>query len=318
VKRAFVTGGSGFVGRFLIEALVARGTHVRALARSSKAEAAVRAAGAEPVRGDLADLPAARVGMSGCDAVYHAAALTSEQGTLAEHVPPTVEGTRNMLAAAKAAEVRRFVHVSTEAVLADGNPIVRADETAPYPAKPAGPYPITKGMAERLALESNGELEVVIVRPRFVWGAGDTSLIPKLRDNIARGRFAWIGGGKFLTSTCHVANLVEGALLAAERGTPGQIYFLTDGEPVELREFLTALLAANGIDAGTRSLPRWLVKSVAAVTAWMDRPPVTRTAIALVGNEVTVVDAKARRELGYVGAMTRERGLAEIREARGA
>ncbi|MBA2542990.1 MAG: NAD-dependent epimerase/dehydratase family protein [Deltaproteobacteria bacterium] len=314
--QAFVTGGSGFVGKFLIVELVKRGVEVRALARSDKADAAVRAAGAEPVRGDLDDVEAARAAMAGCDVVYHAAAYTSEHGKLAEHMRPTVEGTRNMLAAAREAKVKRFVHVSTEAVLADGKPIVRADETVPYPAKPAGPYPITKGLAERAVLEAKGDLEVVIIRPRFIWGAGDTSLTPKLIESVKRGKFAWIGGGRFLTSTCHIANVVEGALLAAEKGKSGEIYFLTDGEPVEFREFLTALLAANGVDAGTRSAPRWLVKTVAALTSWMTEPPVTRTAIALVGNEVTVVDAKARRELGYTGKMTREAGLAEIRAAR--
>jgi nucleoside-diphosphate-sugar epimerase len=309
--RAFVTGGSGFVGKFLIVELVKRGVSVRALARSEKAEAAVRAVGAEPVRGDLEDVEIA--GMEGCEVVYHAGALTSEHGKLKDHLGPTVEGTRNVLAAARAAKVKRFVHVSTEAVLADGNAIVRADERVPYPAKPAGPYPITKGMAERLVLEAKGELEVVIIRPRFIWGNGDTSLIPKLAEAVKAGKFAWIGGGRFPTSTCHIANVVEGALLAAERGKSGEIYFLTDGEPVEFRAFLTELLAANGVDAGTKSMPRWIVRAVAALTGWMKSPPVTKTAIALVGNEVTVVDAKARRELGYTSKMTREAGLAEIR-----
>ncbi len=311
--KAFVTGGSGFVGTFLIKALVKRGHEVAALARSDKAEAAVRAVGARPVRGDLADVDAATRGMTGCDVVFHAAAFTSETGKLADHIPPTVDGTRNMLAAAKAAKVKRFVHVSTEAVLASGKPIIRADETVPYPAKPAGPYPITKGMAERLVLEAKGELEVVIIRPRFIWGAGDTSLIPKLSEAVRSGKFAWIGGGRYLTSTCHIANVVEGALLAAERGAPGEIYFLTDGEPVELRGFLSELLLANGIDAGRKSVPRWVVKTVAAMTGWMKSPPVTKTAIALVGGEVTVDDSKARRELGYLGAMTHEQGLAEVR-----
>lgn len=311
--KAFVTGGSGFVGKFLIAELVERGHEVKALARSDQAEAAVRAVGATPVRGDLAEVGAATAGMQGCDVVFHAAAFTSAKGKLAEHIPHTVDGTRNMLAAAVAAKVKRFIHVSTEAVLADGKPIVRADETVPYPRKPAGPYPITKGMAERLVLERKRDLEVVIIRPRFIWGDGDTSLIPKLIEAVRDGKFAWIGGGRFLTSTCHIANVVEGALLAADRGTPGEIYFLTDGEPVEFRAFLNEILLANGIDAGTRTVPRWLAKTAAALTGWMASPPVTKTELALIGNEVTVVDAKARRELGYTGAMTRERGLAEIR-----
>jgi nucleoside-diphosphate-sugar epimerase len=316
VKRVFVTGGSGFVGRALIAELVARGIPTRGLARSEKAAIAVRQAGAEPVRGDLGDVAAAREGMTDCDVVIHAAAHTEEHGKLADFIRVTVDGTRNMLVAARDAHVKRFVHVGTEAVLADGKPIVRADETVPLPAKPAGPYPISKGLAERLVLEaSSPTLETVVIRPRFIWGAGDTNLGPKLVETVKAGRFAWIGTGRYLTSTCHVNNVVEGALLAAERGKPGEIYFLTDGEPVEFREFVTAFLAAQGADAGTKTVPRWVAKTVASLTGWMKRPPVTKTAIALVGGEVTVVDAKARRELGYVGKTTREAGLAELRAA---
>nr|MBA3455997.1 NAD-dependent epimerase [Deltaproteobacteria bacterium] len=140
-------------------------------------------------------------------------------------------------------------------------------------------------------------------------------LTPKIAEAVKRGTFAWIGGGHYPTSTCHVANVVEGALLAAERGTPGEIYFLTDGEPVDFRDFMTSLLATQGVGPVTRSVPRWLASAVASATRWMKRPPVTRTALALVGHEVTVDDRKARTELGYTGAMTREAGLAAMQGA---
>lgn len=318
MKRAFVTGGSGFVGKRLIAELAdARGVEARALARSEASAIAVRGAGAEPVRGDLDDVRAMAEGMKECDVVFHAAAHVKAYGRLAEFVRVNVQGTVNALAAARAAGVRRFVHVGTEAVLADGRPIVRADEQRPYPARPAGPYPLTKGEAERAVVAANkpGELETVVVRPRFIWGAGDTSVLPELVQAVRKKKFGWIGGGRYLTSTCHVANVVEGALLAAERGSPGEIYFLTDGEPVEFRSFMTELLATQGVDAGDREVPRWLARTVAALTSWKKQPVVTKTAIALVGNEVTVDDAKARRELGYVGKLTRAAGLAELRAA---
>jgi nucleoside-diphosphate-sugar epimerase len=248
-----------------------------------------------------------------------AAAHVAEHGPLADFLRVTVGGTENALAAARAAGVARFVHVSTEAVLADGKPIVQADETRPRTTRPAGPYPLSKGLAEDRVLAANGDgFATVIVRPRFIWGAGDTNLIPKIADVVKRGRFAWIGGGRHLTSTCHVDNVVEGILLAAERGKPGEIYFLTDGEPVEFRAFLTKLLATYGADPGDRSVPLWLARTIAATTGWMKQPPVTRTAVALIGQEVTVVDAKARRELGYTSHVSREHGLAEMRTPVGA
>lgn len=313
MKRVFVTGGSGFVGRNLIAALGARQIAVRALARSDTAAAAVRAVGAEPVRGDLSAPDRLRDAMVGCDTVFHAAAKVDEHGTLQQHMEVTVRGTENVLAAARSAGVARFVHVSSEAVLADGKPIIDADETRPLPAAAAGPYPITKGLAEQAVVAANGpELATVVIRPRFIWGAGDTSLTPKLVDAVKRGRFAWIGGGHYPTSTCHIANVVEGTLLAAERGTPGEIYFLTDGDPVDFRDFLGAVFAAHGVGPVTRSVPRWLASTLATLTSWMKVPPVSRTALALIGHEVTVDDRKARRELGYTSAMTREAGLAAM------
>jgi nucleoside-diphosphate-sugar epimerase len=287
---------------------------VAALARSAASVRAVEALGATAVRGDLDDRPAMQAGMAGSDVVIHAAAHVAEHGPLADFLRVTVGGTENALAAARAAGVARFVHVSTEAVLADGKPIVQADETRPRTTRPAGPYPQSKGIAEERVLAANAEgFATVIVRPRFIWGAGDTNLIPRIAEAVKRGRFAWIGGGRYLSSTCHIDNVVEGILLAAERGKPGEIYFLTDGEPVEFRAFLTQLLATQGADPGDRSIPLWLARTIAATTGWMKRPPVTRTAVALIGQEVTVVDAKARRELGYTSHVSRERGLAEMR-----
>jgi nucleoside-diphosphate-sugar epimerase len=314
MQRAFVTGGSGFVGRALIAELVRRGVGVRGLARSDAAASTVGGLGAEVVRGDLSDRDVLQAGMKGCDVVFHAAAYLEDPGVRTAAMAINVDGTRNALAAARGAGVRRFVHVGTEAVLADGNPIVRADETRPRTSRPAGLYPETKGLAEAAVVAASGAgLDTIVIRPRFIWGRGDTSLMPKLLAAVKAGTFAWIGGGRYLTSTCHIDNVVEGALLAAERGKAGEIYFLTDGEPVEFRTFMTDMFRTQGVDPGKRSVPRWLIKLIVKSTQWMTRPPVSATALALVGNEVTVNDAKARRELGYVGAKDRATGLAEMR-----
>jgi nucleoside-diphosphate-sugar epimerase len=311
MKRAFVTGGSGFLGGALIQTLRERGIATVALARSDEAAAKVVALGATVARGDLDSANVAD--LRDCDVVFHSAAMTKEHGTLAEHRKVNVEGTRAILDVAQRAGVPRFVHVSTEAVLADGHPILRADENVPYPVRPAGPYPISKGEAERVVLAANREgFATVIIRPRFIWGIGDTSLLPQIAEAVERGKFAWIGGGHYPSSTCNVANAVEGALLAAERGKPGEIYFLTDGAPVDFRDFLTKLLATRGVAAGDRTVPKWVARVVAATTSWMRVPPVTKTAIALVGHEVTVVDDKARAELGYVGRVSIDEGLARM------
>jgi nucleoside-diphosphate-sugar epimerase len=134
------------------------------------------------------------------------------------------------------------------------------------------------------------------------------------------GQFSWIEGGRYLTSTCHVNNVCEGMLLAAEKGRGGEVYFLTDGKPIELREFFTALLDTQGLKPGDRSIPRWLAQIIAFLveTLWKTfslktEPPLTRTALKLMGEEVTVDDSKARRELGYKALVTIKTGLEEMK-----
>lgn len=322
MQRAFVTGGSGFVGRNLLEALQRLSITAVALARSDVAAAACAGRGARVVRGDLDDVDALTAAMAGCDVVFHCAAHVGEWDDPAIFERVNVEGTAKVLAAAIRAGVARIVHVSTEAVLVGGPPIVMADETRPLPEHPPPMYPASKGAAERLLRAANDRMDVVIVRPRFVWGTGDTSVLPLLMQAVRDGRFRWISGGRYRTSTCHVRNVVEGMLLAAERGRRGETYFLTDGEPLEFRAFVAEMLQIHGLNAGTGSIPRGIARAIARASEAVARlrgyrwkPPITRVGLKLMGEEVTVDDRKARDELGYVGHVTPAEGLAEMRRA---
>ena len=323
-ESVFVTGGSGFLGRALIATLRERGHLVRALARSSQAADAVRAAGAEAVAGDLDDERALREGMDGCAVVYHAAAKVELWGRREDFLRITVGGTERVIAAARAAEVRRLVHVSTEAVLAGGAALVGVDERTPLPQRPVGLYPLSKGLAEQRALAANGPaLTSVVVRPRFIWGRGDSVLLPGLIAAMQSGAWFWFGGGRHRTSTCHVRNVCAGTLLAAEKGRGGEIYFLTDGEPLEFRDFVTRLVRTQGVEPSARELPLRVGDALARITEWLwqefpisGEPPLTRTAMNLFFREVTVSDTKAQSELGYRPLVSIEQGLAELAAAR--
>jgi nucleoside-diphosphate-sugar epimerase len=316
VERVFVTGGSGFLGRELVSELVRRGRVVRGLSRSAAAREAVSALGAEAVAGDLDDVKAMQAGMEGCKLVIHSAAYAKDHGPRTEFFRANVEGTANVLAAARAAGVERLVHVSTEAVLADGRPIVQADEDRPIAERPVGLYPLTKGLAEKqVRAAASAGFDAVVVRPRFIWGRGDTTLLPPMVQAVRQGRWRWIDGGHYLTSTCHVENAVEGVLCAADRGARGGVYFLTDGPPAEFRSFVGDMLRAAGVDPGERNLPRWAAQVIATLTAFLPHPPITRTALALISHEVTVNDGRARRELGYTSKKSRTEGLAELEAA---
>jgi len=326
VDVAFVTGGSGFIGGRLISRLRRDGVAVRALARSERSAVRVSELGAEPVRGDIADCEAMAAGAAGADVAFHLAAHLGEWGSWADFEAVNVDGTRNALAACAAAGVRRFVHCGTEAALMAGEPLVQVDETAPLRPDSRAPYPATKARAEQAVRDANrAGFETVVVRPRFVWGRGDTTLLPEMVATVEVGKWAWVGGGRNLTETTHVDNVVEGLLLAAEKGTPGEAYFVTDGEPVVFREFVTALLETQGVEPPDRSLPTWTAAPLAKIAeaAWKllplrGTPPMTTFRSWLLTQECTIDITKARRELGYTPIVTRPQGLAELTKGRAA
>jgi nucleoside-diphosphate-sugar epimerase len=320
---AFVTGGSGFIGGKLIGRLTGEGWSVRALARSESSERAVAELGAEPVRGDIGDADSVAAGAEGCETAFHLAAHLGDWGRWADFERDNVEGTRNTLDGCARAGVRRFVHAGTEAALMAGEPLVEVDETAPLRPDSPAPYPATKAKAEQLVRGANREgFETVVVRPRFVWGVGDTTLLPEMVKMVEAGRFAWIGGGRHLTATTHVENTVEGLVLGAAKGQPGEAYFVTDGEPVVFREFVSEMLRTQGIEPPTRNMPAWLAAALARVgePAWRNlplpgRPPLARFTEWILTQECTIDDSKARRELEYAPILTREEGLAALRDA---
>jgi nucleoside-diphosphate-sugar epimerase len=263
------------------------------------------------------------VGAQYCELAFHCAAHLGDWGTREDFERGNVQGTRNALAAARQAGLRRFVHVGTEAALLAGQPLVEVDERAPLRFDSRALYSSTKARAEEAVIEANRDgLETVVVRPRFVWGRGDTTLLPRLTEAVRSGRFAWIGGGHHRTSTTHIDNTVHGLMLAAQRGAPGGVYFVTDGEPVVFRDFVTRLLATQGVDAPTRSVPTRVARAVAATSeaAWRllplpGRPPLTRLTVWVSGLETTLDITRAREELGYAPVKSIEQGLEELRQS---
>jgi nucleoside-diphosphate-sugar epimerase len=318
---AFVTGGSGFIGGRLVERLARDVVSVRALARSEDSAQLVAKRGADPVRGDLSDRASLEAAAAGTEIAFHLAAHLADWGPLEDFERGNVEGTENALAACAAAGVRRFVHCGTEAALMAGQPLVNVDESAPLRPDSRAPYPATKARAELAVRRANREgFETLTVRPRFVWGRGDTTLLPEMVATVQRGQWAWVGGGRNVTDTTHVDNVVEGLKLAAEKGAPGRAYFVTDGEPVVFREFVTALLETQGVVPPDRNLPAWTATPLARVSeaAWrllplQGAPPMTTFRAWLLTQECTIDISKARRVLGYEPVVSRDQGLADLR-----
>ena len=276
--------------------------------------------GLSPVFCDLKTINA--VHLEGCEVVIHCAAFVAPWGTREEFWEGNVEGTRHMLAVAKEAGVKRFIQMSTEAVILDGQNVVDINESYPYPEKTPFLYSETKAEAEKLAIAANEDrvFEVIVLRPRFVWGPGDTTILASLVAMVDNGKYAWIGQGKARTSTCHIDNLVHATTLVLENGTPGGIYFITDDEVHTFREFLTVLLKTQGRNPGTRNVPGWFVRLAAwgFETLWKllglkSKPPATRFSAMVMTTDCVLNIRKAKEELSYQPIISMAQGLAGMK-----
>lgn len=316
MRRSLVTGGSGFIGQHLVAALLQAGDQVRILDQAAPRRFRPRC---DFVRGSITDPPAVRHAMDGVDTVYHLAAiphLWTENA--ADFHSVNAIGTEIVLAAAREAGVRRFVHCSSETVLLMA-PRARdvIDETMLGDTKHAlGPYTRSKCLAERAALDAADRgLPVVIVNPPLPVGANDDGLTPPaamLAHFLEQRLSLYLDS---MLNIVDVRDVAAGMLLAAAKGRVGERYIL-GGDNVSLGQILSALDAISGRRRIKMKIPGAAALGVAAVAEWFaslsHRPPVaTMEGVRLALRSARLDDGKARRELGYTSRPMQE-ALAEF------
>lgn len=324
--KALVTGGGGFLGEAIVRALRARGDEVRILARGDYP--ALRALGAETVRGDLRDAAAVRAACAGVDVVFHTAAKAGGWGPAAEYEAVNVKGTANVIAGCRAAGVPALVHTSSPSVVHTGRAIEGGDESLPYGTRFTAHYPRTKAEAEKLVRAASDErLRTIALRPHFIWGPGDRHLLPRLLERQRAGRMRRVGSGDPPTDTIYVDNCVHAHLLAADRllaGAPlgGRVYFVSDGRPIGLWTMADRLLEAAGARPIRGTVPAWLAWTAGALLeGWHalirdDREPLmTRFGASELAHAQWFSIEAARRDLGYEPIVDREEGLRRLAAA---
>jgi nucleoside-diphosphate-sugar epimerase len=318
-----ITGATGFVGGHLAEGCKTRGISVRTIARESSDTALLEQMGAIIIRGDLGDANVIPTALEGADVVVHCAAKVGDWGAVEEYRAVNVEALRALLNACKGHPLKRFVHLSSLGVYAARHHH-GTDENEPLPAQHMDGYTQTKVESERLVLQYQREhhIPVVVLRPGFVYGPRDRTVLNKLVDSLGRKQMPYIAGGDRAMNTIFVGNLVDAIFLAIDNPQAiGQVYNLTDGEFVSKRQFVDAIADGAGVDRPVRSIPLW----IARLAAWMmerrarrrgavEAPRLTQARLKFLGLNLDFSIEKARTELGYKPRVRFAEGIKQTME----
>jgi len=325
MTRSLVTGGCGFVGRRLVDALADRGDDVTLFDVAG-----------EPWRddvrfvlGDLRDPEAVADACSEVDVVYHSASVVHTKQNRGELVRAVnIDGTRNILQACRQHGVGKLIYVSSASVVYCGQDIRSGDETMPYPERFPALYAETKAIAEREVLAANGpDLQTCAIRPHVVFGPGDSRLVPAILGRAKAGKLKFqVGGDDKLSDFTYVGNVIQALLLADEHlgegsAVAGQAYFITNGEPMPFWRFVRKVVEPLGYAGPRMRIPFAIAYAAAAVREGVDtffrggtlnaEEGLSRFAIRYLCTDHYFSHAKATRDLGYRPATSLEEGIAE-------
>jgi 2-alkyl-3-oxoalkanoate reductase len=322
--RTLVTGGGGFLGRAIIEQLLARGDQVRSFSRGSYPDLSAR--GVEVVQGDVANADAVLRAVRGVELVFHVAAKAGLWGHAVDFFNSNVLGTDNVIRACQQAGIARLVYTSSPSVVFDGRDIEGADESMPYARTYHAHYPRTKALAEQRLLAANSSsLATIALRPHLLWGPNDTQITKSILARGRSGTLARIGSRDPLVDFTYIDNAALAHVLAADKlaqGAPisGKPFFVSQGEPVPLWTFIDRLLAAGSLPPVQRTISPRVAYGVGALLELAYRvlplkgePRLTRFLVEELCTAHWFNIGAARRELGYAPIVSIEEGLRRLR-----
>ena len=319
--RVLVTGAGGFLGGAIARLLIARGDQVVAVQRGAAADL-VRL-GAELFQGDLADPEVADRAAASCDGVIHVAAKAGHWGSYASYFSANVLATRNILAACEKHQIARLVYTSTPSVVHAGGDLAGVNESAPIPRHFHAHYPATKAIAEREILHANSaRLATCALRPHLIWGPGDNHLLPRLIARAKAGKLRFVGDGQNLLDTIYIGNAARAHLAALDRLKPdaacaGKAYFLSNDEPLPVKEIVNRLIACAGLPPCHKHIPVAIAYAVGAlmelfynVLPLKGEPLLTRFVVSQLSTAHWFDLSAAKRDLGYSAEVSITEGLA--------
>jgi nucleoside-diphosphate-sugar epimerase len=316
--RYLITGATGFIGPHLVRKLVSIGHVCRCLVRSKSNTESLKDLGIELIEGDVTEPKTLKGIADGMDSVLHMATLGHMSNftvTQAMFNEVNVQGTINIMVEALRAGVDRVVHCSTVAVMGICREVPATEESMCIPHHPYGRSKL-RAEKEVIRMVSENGLPATIVRFSMVYGPGDWRDILKLTRIAKKGLFPKVGKRPKLTPLIHVADAVQGLLLASEKGRPGEIYFLTNLQSAPFDEIRRIIQEALGVAGFPLYVPEWTAVAAASaaekVFSFLGKsPPVSKKNIeSTLADRVFSID-KARKELGFAPQVNLEEGLRE-------
>lgn len=307
--RYLITGATGFVGGHLAEACARRGQTVTAIVRPSSDTGELENLGAILYRGELSNASLVRQAVAEADVIVHCAAKIGDWGPVDEYRQVNVECLRVLLEACKGQGLSRFIHMSSLGVYAARHH-EGTDESEPLPRSHRDGYSQSKLEAEQLVLQyhKNWDIPVVVLRPGFIYGPRDKTVLPRIIDSLRKGTMRYPGAkGERALNTIYVENLIDAVFLAvASDKAVGEVYNVTDGEFVSKRRFIEAIANPLGLPHPTLMPPFWLAWMVtwfsekrAKLRGAKEAPQFNFTRLKFMGYNLDFSIDKARHELGY-------------------
>lgn len=317
-----ITGATGFVGSYIAERLAKEGEDVTVLVRKTSNTKFLSGIGVKFAYGDINDLESVRKAMQGVDIVYHSAALADEWISPKEARRVNVEGTRNLLEAAKEAGVKRFVFISSLAVLGmKDHHGTSAD--APY-HKTGDSYIDTKIDSEQLVMDyyKRYSLPVTVVRPGFVFGPRDNKLIPRLTERLGKKQFMFVGSGKNKINAVYIENLTDAIIRAARSEKAiGQKYNVTNDSGMTLEGLVFDIVDIWKFEKPKKHIPKFMaylvcniLTGIARLTKAKEPPYITKTRIKFLSLNLDFDISKTRNDLGYDPRISITEGLKRTKE----
>lgn len=318
-----VTGGGGFLGRYIIKNLLQRGHNLRILGRQPHPD--LEALGVRVIQGNISNSVTVHNAIFDCDAVFHVAAKAGIWGNWNGYFQTNVIGTRNVIKACQTHCIQYLIYTSTPSVVCNGNDLHNVNESIPYGKHWLCHYAHTKAIAEQeiLAANNSSSLLTIALRPHLIWGIGDKYLIPRILQRAKAGTLRIVGEGNNQVDIVHVTNAAHAHLLAFEalqKGIGcGKPYFISQGKPVELFSWINNLLRELKLSQITKRISfknayrlGAILEQTHKVFCPQKEPLMTRFLATELAKDHFFDISNARRDLGYSPIISTEDALCQF------